>query len=186
MTQTQPETSADHDPSMPHGSFATRSRTITWARPGQGDLRHLSSLDGLGQLTAMVEGEMPPPPIMDTLGVTGFFPEAGRVVVQMPAAEFHYNPLGTVHGGVISMLLDTAAGCAVHSTLAVGETYTTLDLTVKFLRPVTVGSGLLTGEGTVIQRGRRTALAQARLTDEAGKLVAHATSSCMIFPAPTA
>ena len=71
----------------------------------------------------------------------------------------------------------------MHSTLAVGETYTSLDLTVKFLRPVTVGSGLLTCEGTVIQRGRRTALAQARLTDEAGRLVAHATSSCMIFPA---
>ncbi|WP_392544839.1 PaaI family thioesterase [Oryzobacter telluris] len=176
MTQTQP------DPSP----FATRTRTFTWARPGQGDLRRLSSLDGLGQLTAMVEGEMPPPPIMDTLGVTGFRPERGRIEVEMPAAEFHYNPLGTVHGGVISMLLDTAAGCAVHSTLAVGETYTSLDLTVKFLRPVTVGSGLLTCEGVVIQRGRRTALAEARLSDEAGRLVAHATSSCMIFAAPTA
>ena len=78
-------------------------------------------------------------------------------------------------------MLDTAAGCAVHSTMAVGELYTSLDLTVKFLRPVTVESGLLTCEGTVIQRGRRTALAQAQLSDEAGRLVAHATSSCMIF-----
>ncbi len=86
-----------------------------------------------------------------------------------------------MHGGVISTLLDTAAGCAVHSTLAVGEGYTSLDLTVKFLRPVTVESGLLTCEGTVIQRGRRTALAQAQLSDEQGRLVAHATSSCMIF-----
>ena len=86
-----------------------------------------------------------------------------------------------MHGGVISTLLDTAAACSVHSTLAAGELYTSLDLTAKFLRPVTVDSGLLTCEGTVLQRGRRTALAQAQLTDERGRLVAHATSSCMIF-----
>ena len=167
MTQTQP--------------FTTESRTFTWATPGQGDLSRLLGLDGLGQLQAMVTGEMPHPPIMDTLGMTDLRAERGRVVVEMPAAGFHYNPLGGVHGGVISTLLDTAAGCAVHSTMAVGESYTSLDLTVKFLRPVTVESGLLTCEGTVIQRGRRTALAQAQLTDEAGRLVAHATSSCMIF-----
>ncbi|HET6967299.1 MAG TPA: PaaI family thioesterase [Ornithinibacter sp.] len=170
MTQTQPET------------FRTESRTFTWASPGQGDPRHLMALDGLGQLQAMADGAMPPPPIMATLGVTGFRPERGRVVVEMPAAEFHYNPLGGVHGGVISTLLDTAAACAVQSTLEVGEGYTSLDLSVKFLRPVTVDSGLLTCEGDVIQRGRRTALAQARLTDGSGRLVAHATSSCMIFP----
>ncbi len=169
MTQTQPDT------------FRTESRTFSWATPGQGDPRQLMALDGLGQLQAMVEGAMPPPPIMATLGFTDLRPERGRVVVEMPAAEFHYNPLGGVHGGVISALLDTAAGCAVHSTLAIGEGYTSLDLSVKFLRPVTVDSGLLTAEGLVIQRGRRTALAQAQLTDQAGRLVAHATSSCMIF-----
>ena len=167
MTQTQP--------------FRTESRTFTWATPGQGDPSRLLELDGLGQLEAMISGEMPHPPIMDTLGMTDLRAERGRVVVQMPAAAFHYNPLGGVHGGVISTMLDTAAGCAVHSTMAVGELYTSLDLTVKFLRPVTVESGLLTCEGTVIQRGRRTALAQAQLSDEAGRLVAHATSSCMIF-----
>ena len=169
MTQTQP--------------FATETRTVTWATPGQGDLSRLLELDGLGQLQSMRDGVMPAPPIMDTLGMTDLRAERGRVVVEMPAAGFHYNPLGTVHGGVISTLLDTAAACAVHSTLAVGELYTSLDLTVKFLRAVTVESGLLTCEGTVIQRGRRTALAQAQLSDEQGRLVAHATSSCMIFPA---
>jgi len=161
----------------------TGTRTFTWTQPGQADLSALLELDGLGQLQAMVRGEAPTPPIMETLGFTGFRPERGRVVVEMPAAEFHYNPLGGVHGGVISTLLDTAAACAVHSTLAVGELYTSVDLTVKFLRPVTVDSGLLTCEGTVLQRGRRTALAQAQLSDERGKLVAHATSTCMIFPA---
>jgi uncharacterized protein (TIGR00369 family) len=118
---------------------------------------------------------------MDTLGITGFEPSAGRVAVEMPAQEFHYNPLGTVHGGVLATLLDTAAACAVHSTLARGEGYTSLDLTTKFLRPVTVESGLLRCEGRVIQRGRRTALAEATLLDEQGRTVAHATSSCMIF-----
>ena len=188
MTQTQPDASPqpDQHPGVDRqqgapSAFRTESRTYTWATPGQGNPRRLSELDGLGQLQAMAAGELPPPPIMATLGITDLRPEAGRVVVEMPAAGFHYNPLGGVHGGVLSTLLDTAAACAVHSTLAVGERYTSLDLTVKFLRPVTVESGLLTCEGTVIQRGRRTALAQARLTDGAGRLVAHATSSCMIF-----
>ena len=169
MTQTQP--------------FATERRTFSWTTPGQADLTRLLELDGLGQLEAFGTGEAPDPPIMDTLGVTALRPERGRVVVEMPAAGFHYNPLGTVHRGVLSSPLDTPAACAVHSTLAVRELYTTLDLTVKFLRPVTVESGLLTCEGTVIQRGRRTALAQAQLTDARGRLVAHATSTCMVFPA---
>ena len=168
MTQTQPD-------------LATDSRTFTWTRPGGQDLSWFAELDGLGQLQAMADGRAPHPPIMETHGFTGFRPEHGRVVVEMPAAEFHYNPLGGVHGGVMATLLDTAAACAVHSTLAVGEAYTSLDLAVKFLRPVTVDSGLLRCEGNVIQRGRRTALAEARLYDEAGRLVAHATSSCMIF-----
>lgn len=163
--------------------YETASRTFSWATPGQADVTRLLKLDGLQQLEAMRDGELPHPPIMDTLGFTDLRPEPGRVVVEMPAAEFHYNPLGGVHGGVISTLLDTAAACAVHSTLAAGELYTSVDLTVKFLRPVTVESGLLTCEGTVIQRGRRTALAQAQLTDEAGRLVAHATSTCLIMRA---
>jgi uncharacterized protein (TIGR00369 family) len=166
-----------------HGDFATDTRLVEWARPGQGDFDKLLAATGLEQLQMLMDGELPRPPIMDTIGVTGFRAEPGRVVVEMPAETFHYNPLGGVHGGVISTLLDTAAACSVHSTLAVGETYTSLDLTVKFLRPVTADSGLLTCEGTVLQRGRRTALAQAELTDSRGKVVAHAISSCMIFPA---
>ena len=162
---------------------ATRSRTFSWTSPGQVDVAELLAMTGLEQLLSMREGGLPLPPIMETLGVTDLRPEQGRVVVEMPAAEFHYNPLGTVHGGVISTLLDTAAACAVHTTLAAGEVYTSVDLTVKFLRPVTVDSGLLTCEGTVIQRGRRTALGQAQLTDGAGRLVAHATSTCLIMRA---
>ncbi len=166
---------------QPAEAFPRESRTHAWTPPSQVDPSPLAGLDGLGQLHALTRGELPPAPVMGLVGMTGFEADFGKVVVEMPAAEFHYNPLGSVHGGVISTLLDTAAACAVHSTLAVGESYTSLDLPVKFLRPATVASGLLRCEGTVIQRGRRTALAEAQLFDEAGKLLAHATSSCMIF-----
>ncbi|GAB3068946.1 PaaI family thioesterase [Nocardioides zeae] len=144
---------------------------------------HAAPMDGLAQLRAMAEGHLPPAPVAATLGMRGFaVSETGRVTVELvPDPARHDNPLGTVHGGVLSTLLDTVCGCAVHATLAAGETYTSLDLTVKFLRPATVASGVLRAEGTVIQRGRRTALAEGRLTDAAGRLVAYATSSCMIF-----
>ncbi|HET7735792.1 MAG TPA: PaaI family thioesterase [Nocardioidaceae bacterium] len=148
----------------------------------QADLSELLTMDGFEQLSAFTNGQFPPAPIGDTLGMTNFQVERGSVSVELKAEQRHYNPLGTVHGGVISTLLDTAAGCSVHSTLAVGETYTSLDLTVKFLRAVTAESGTLRAVGSVIQRGRRTALAVAKLYDEAGKLVAYASSSCMIMP----
>ncbi len=139
------------------------------------------TMTGLEQLEAMGRGELPPPPIGETLGMENFGGEHGSFHVELVPQHRHYNPLGTVHGGVISTLLDTAAGCSVHSTLAVGEGYTSLDLTVKFLRPVTVASARLRAEGRVIHRGRRTALAEATLYDAAGRQVAHATSTCMIF-----
>jgi uncharacterized protein (TIGR00369 family) len=115
------------------------------------------------------------------IGMDGFVAEHGRVTVSMTPQEFHYNPLGTVHGGVLAMLLDTATGCAVHSTLPAGLGYTTVDLTTKFVRQVTVDTGQLRCEGVVLSAGRRTALAEARLTDGRGRLIAHATSTCMLF-----
>jgi uncharacterized protein (TIGR00369 family) len=168
MTETQP---------------GARSRTFSWSDPAEG-LTQLGRLGGLDLLRAMIAGEVPAPPVTDLIAMGRMTADEGRVSVEMTAREFHYNPLGTVHGGVLSILLDTAAGCAVHTTLPAGMGYTTLDLNVKFLRPVTVDSGLLRCEGTVIQRGRRTALAEARLTDGRGRLVAHATSSCLLFEAP--
>ncbi len=140
-----------------------------------------ATMSGYEQLMAIGEGLLPPAPIAETLGMVNFGGEIGAISVELDPEVRHYNPLGVVHGGVISTLLDTAAGCSVHSTLEPGEGYTSLDLTVKFLRPVTTESGRLRAVGEVIQRGRRTALAQAQLFDGNGKLVAHATSSCMIF-----
>lgn len=157
-----------------------RSRTFTWSDPAAAAAQ-LGRSSGLAMLQAIGAGELPRPPVMDLIGVDALAAEEGRVVVRMTVREFHYNPLGTVHGGVLATLLDTATGCAVHSTLPAGVGYTSIDLTTKYLRPVTVDSGELTCVGTVISRGRRTALAQAELTDERGRLVAHATSSCLIF-----
>ena len=141
-----------------------------------------ATLDGFEQLQAMREGRLPAAPIADTLGFVGFeIPERGTAIFELDPKLRHYNPIGSVHGGVFATLLDSACGCAVHSTLAVGEGYTSLDLSVKFLRAVTVDSGRLRAVGTVMQRGRRTALAEAELYDGHDRLVAHATSSCMIF-----
>jgi uncharacterized protein (TIGR00369 family) len=143
--------------------------------------RHSAGRSGIDLLRAMAKGELPPPPVLSLIGIESIEPEEGRVTVTMRAAEFHYNPIGTVHGGIIATLLDTATGCAVHSVLPADIGYTSVDLSTKFLRPVTIDSGLLTCVGTIVSRGRRTALAQAHLTDSAGRLVAHATSTCLIF-----
>ena len=123
---------------------------------------------------------------MHLIDMAGMEVEEGSVTVYLDPQEFHYNPLGSVHGGVLSTLLDTAAACSVHSTLPAGVGYTSLDLSVKFLRTVTVTSGRITCRGSVLQRGRRTALAEARMTDAAGRLVAHATSTCLMFDVPPA
>ena len=168
MTQTQGE---------------TRTRTYSWTSPAE-HAALLAGLGGLELLKGMAAGELPPPPVMSLIDLSGMEVEEGSVTFFLDPQEFHYNPLGTMHGGVISTLLDSAAACSLHSTLPAGVSYTSLDLNVKFLRAVTVGSGRLACRGSVLQKGRRTALTEARLTDTAGRLVAQAMSSCMIFEAP--
>jgi uncharacterized protein (TIGR00369 family) len=177
MTQTQPDASPDD-------LAGARMRTHSWQDPGPAAAM-LGRRTGIEVLQAVVTGELPPPPIMSTLDVSGFAFEVGTATFRLVPQEFHYNPLGTVHGGVIATMLDSAAGCAVHSVLSAGEGYTSLDLTTKYLRPITTATGEVTATGTVLSRGSRTALAQARLTDARGRLLAHATSSCLIFPLST-
>lgn len=157
-----------------------RSRTFSWDDPAA-SAAHLGTRSGRDVLQAMIDGTLPAPPVMHMLGMDDMSAEDGRVVVHLTPQEFHYNPLGTVHGGVLSTVLDTAAGCAVHSTLPSGVGYTSLDLSTRFLRPVTVASGRLRCEGTVVSAGRRTALAEAKLFDATDRLVAHATSTCLLF-----
>ncbi len=162
-----------------------RTRTYSWSDPAE-HAGLIGKRTGLELLRAMAAGELPPPPVMHLIDMAGMEVEEGSVTVFLVPREFHYNPLGSVHGGVLSTLLDTAAACSVHTTLPVGVGYTSQDLNVKFLRPVTVASGRISCTGTVLQRGRRTALAEARMTDGKGRLVAHATSSCLIFEGPGA
>jgi uncharacterized protein (TIGR00369 family) len=157
-----------------------RERTHTWSDPLLTAAAAMQS-DGLTFLRRMAAGEVPPPPIAATLGFTLLEVGTGRAVFGLDPDEFHFNPIGSVHGGVISTLLDSAAGCAVQSALPAGTAYTSLDLSVKFLRALRVGSGPVRCEGLVVHLGGRTALAEARLTDGEGRLCAHATSSCMLF-----
>ncbi|MBS2966333.1 PaaI family thioesterase [Actinocrinis puniceicyclus] len=163
----------------PDGS-GVRERSFTWADPletaGFG-----AGLSGMEFFAAMADGRVPAPPIMQTLDFSGFTYVEGRVSVRLTPQEFHYNPLGSVHGGVFAALLDTVCGCAVHTRLPAGVFYTSLDLSVKFLRPVSIETGTVTAEGSVVHLGRRTALADARIFDAHGKVYATATSSCLIM-----
>jgi uncharacterized protein (TIGR00369 family) len=157
-----------------------RERTFSWADP-VAIARAGAGLSGAEFFTAIGEGRIPSPPVMRALDFEGIAFGEGRAVFRMTPQEFHYNPLGTVHGGVFATMLDSACGCAVHTMLPVGVFYTSLDLSVKFLRPVTVATGPITAEGAVVHLGRRTALAEAKITDAAGKLYVTATSSCLLL-----
>ena len=158
----------------------TRSRTIEWDDPAA-VLAAADGRTGLELMQSLVVGEFPAPPIAHTLGFTLSEVSEGRAVFQLDPGEFHYNPIGSVHGGVFATLLDSACGCAVHTTLPAGVAYTSLDLTVKFLGAMRTTTGLVSAIGTVKHRGRRTALAEAELVDSNGKLLATAQSSCLIL-----
>jgi uncharacterized protein (TIGR00369 family) len=141
-------------------------------------------VSGLEFLRDLAAGRLPAPPVSATLDMTLEEVEFGRAVFSLFPGEEHYNPIGSVHGGVFATLLDSAAGCAVQSTLPAGMAYTSLDLNVKFLRRITVETGRVRAVGTVLNGGRQTALAEAKLIDDQERLLAHATSSCLLFPLP--
>jgi uncharacterized protein (TIGR00369 family) len=143
----------------------------------------LASYDGLSFLRALKDGTVPRPPISATLGFWLIEVDDGRARFRGVPELRHYNPLGIVHGGYAATLLDSALGCAVHTTLARGELYSTLELKLNLVRMLTKDTGPVEAEGKVIHRGRTTALADGYLRDGAGKLYAHATTTCMIFPA---
>lgn len=165
---------------MPSESSSDRSRTATWDDPMR-TARAARELPGRALLEAMVAGALPAPPIMRLLALGFGELDEGRIVFTLEPAEYHYNPIGTVHGGVISTLCDSAMACAIHSTLPAGTGYTTLELKVNFVRPATIATGPLRCEGRVIHVGGRVATAEASVTDAAGKLYAHSTTTCMIL-----
>lgn len=160
-----------------------RTRTVEWEDPAA-SARAAGTMAGLDFLREIAAGRLPGPPVAALLGFTLEEVGDGRVVFSFEPAEEHYNPIGSVHGGVYATLLDSAAGCAVHSTLPRGTAYTSLDLSTRFLRPITIATGKVRAVGTVLTRGRRTSLAEAGLYDAEDRLLGHATSTCMLFPIP--
>ena len=138
-------------------------------------------LAGIDYVRAIFAGELPAPPIADLMGFRGVEAEPGRAVFEIVPGEQHYNPIGSVHGGVALTLLDSAMGCAVHTLLEAGVGYTTLELKANFVRPIRADTGVVRCEGTVLHAGSRVATAEGRVTDSAGKLLAHGTTTCLVF-----
>jgi uncharacterized protein (TIGR00369 family) len=143
--------------------------------------QRLAELDGLSALRAMIAGELPPPPFALLLGFELVEIEEGRVVFAVEPSNHHYNPIGSVHGGLAATLIDSATGCAVHSTLPAGVGYTTTDLQVRYVRGITRDTGRILCEGRVVHRGRTLATSEARVT-AGDRLLAHGTAGVLILP----
>src|SRR5918998_2707072 len=181
-TETDPVTDPVAD-AVPTSWGDPRSRTVTWYDP-MVTAAGARERSGLETLEAIRDGVLPPAPIgalvqMDVVAV-----EEGRVEFGCTVDESVYNPIGVVHGGLVCPLLDTVAGCAGHPTLPQGVGYTSIELKVTYLRAVTQTSGPLTAVGTVVKPGRRVAFAEGQVLDAAGKVVATASSSLLVFPLP--
>ena len=138
-------------------------------------------MTGLQVLEAIRDGRIEAPGVIQTLGGGIEEIEEGRVVFWLDPDERHTNPMGTVHGGILATFLDSAMGCAVQSALPEGKGYTTLELGVNFVRPVMPGAARIRAEGRVLHRGSRTATAEGRVVDGEGRLVAHATTTCLVL-----
>lgn len=157
-----------------------RSRTVVWEDPLP-TLQRAQAMSGLEAMQAIVSGELPHPPVGALLGIRMTEASEGRVVCTLQPGEDQYNPIGSVHGGVLSTLMDSAMSCAVHTTLPAGTGYTTLEMKANFLRPVSMRTGPVTCEGRVVHSGGRVATAECRVVDGAGKLYAHGTVTCLVL-----
>ena len=161
-----------------------RTRTYTWDDPMKTAAR-FTAQGGLEALQGVIAGTEPQPPIAQTMNFELVEVGERRAVFAMTPAEYHYNPIGVVHGGVAATLLDSAMGCAVNASLPAGTAYTTLEIKVNYLRPLTMTTGPIRAEGTVVHLGRRMAVAEGRLTDADGKLYATASTTCLVMTADT-
>jgi uncharacterized protein (TIGR00369 family) len=154
--------------------------------PGIARVEQIAGKSGTEILTAMMAGELPFPPMNETMNMTLLEVGNGRAVFQGIPLLQHHNPLGTVHGGWFASLLDSALGCAVHTSLQAGRSYTTIELSINIVRPATHKTGPLRAVAEVVHSGRQIATAEARVEDERGKLYAHATTTCFVFDLPEA
>jgi uncharacterized protein (TIGR00369 family) len=162
---------------------STHERSVRWVDPRAArEAVAGRRLSGLEMLREMATGALPPPPLGVLLGFEVDEVEPGRVVFGLQPGEHHYNPNGVLHGGVAATLLDTVTGCAVMTLLPFGETCATLELKVNYIRSISAASPRLRAVGTVLHRGRRSAVAEGRLLLPGDKLVAHATATLLLFP----
>jgi len=159
----------------------SRSRTLVWQDPVPTAAAG-AAMTGMEYMTAVVTGQVPPPPIAVTMRLRPVELEEGRVIFEGEPGEEHYNPIGVVHGGYAATLLDSALGCAVHTTLPAGVGYTSLGLEAKYVRPITRDTGRVLCEARVLYRGRKQATADANLiAADSGKLLAHGIATCMLL-----
>lgn len=157
-----------------------RKRMVQWQDPLPVAAK-ASELSGLAFFRALQAGEVASPPIMELMNFAIKEVVDGRVVFTMQPEEYHFNPIGAVHGGVPATILDSAMGCAVHTKLPAGGGYTTLEIKINYVRAITMETGPLECRGEVIHMGRRVATAEGKLVDADGKLYAHGTTTCMVF-----
>jgi uncharacterized protein (TIGR00369 family) len=160
-----------------------RSRTVTWQDPNRSAEVGLG-MAGIDYIQAMIDGRIPPPPISRLIQMDLAEAEPGRVVFTCTPDESAYNPIGAVHGGLVCTLLDSVAGCALHSTLPQGKGYTSVEIKINYLKAVRASSGQLTAVGTVVKAGSRVGFTEGVVTDESGAVVATATSTLLVFDLP--
>jgi uncharacterized protein (TIGR00369 family) len=157
----------------------SRTRSFSWDDPAIVHA-HLRSLSGIEFLKRVANGELPSPPMAKLMNIHLTEVEKGRVVFEGTPEEYHYNPLGIVHGGMAATLLDSALGCCVNSHLDAGDFYTTLELKVNFVRPITLQTGVIRAVASTMHIGRTTAVVEGRVVDASGRLYAYASSTCLI------
>ena len=157
-----------------------RTRTITWHDPLE-MAAAIGELSGLERMRRVIAGELAAPPIAQLMNIRLVEADEGRAVFEGEPEEYHYNPIGMVHGGFAATILDSAMGCAVHTALPARVASTTLEIKVNFVRPVKTSTGVVRAVGTVLHAGRTTSLAEGRLVAADGTLYAHASTTCLIF-----
>lgn len=157
-----------------------RRRVVTWDDPAK-TASFAGKISGMEFFAKLLAGELPPPPVMELIGARLDAIEPGKAVFSLEPSECHYNPIGVVHGGIIATMLDSAVGCAIHSALLAGTAYTTLEIKVNYLRGTTVSTGRIRAEGTAIHIGRRSAVAEGRVLDSTGKVMATCSTTCILF-----
>lgn len=179
---TDSTTNSTHSTNFTAGeSPSTHETTVTWTDPTKA-LAHLPTLNGIDYLRRVAAGEIPGAPIGAHVGMEIAEVGEGTVTFRSYPDESHYNPIGMVHGGLVCTLLDSALGCAVHTTLPAGTGYTSIEIKVNYLRPVSKDSGPLLCTGRVTKSGRRVSFAEGEVIDNSGKTVATASGSLLIFP----